>query len=57
MEARFKHPELHGCGKFHCLEGPVHGVQDPKEEWSRAILFKFIEPQENFPPCYAVWCV
>ena len=22
MEAGFKHPELHGCGKFHDLEGP-----------------------------------
>ena len=27
---RFKQPELHGCGKFNDLEGPVHGVQDPK---------------------------
>ena len=30
MEAGFKHPELHGCGKFHDLEGPVHGLRDPK---------------------------
>ena len=29
LEARFKHPELHGCGKFHELEGPVYGVRDP----------------------------
>ena len=50
LEARFKHPELHGCGKFHDLEGPVHGVQDPKEEWIRALLFKFIEAQNNPPP-------
>ena len=26
LEAGFKHPELHGCGKFHDLEGPVHEV-------------------------------
>ena len=25
-EAGFKHPELHGCGKSHDLEGPMHGV-------------------------------
>ena len=30
MEAGFKHPEIHGCGKFHGLEGPVHGLRDPK---------------------------
>ena len=30
MEAGFKHPELHGCGKIYELEGPVHGVRDPK---------------------------
>ena len=24
VEAGFKHPEIHGCGKFHDLEGPVH---------------------------------
>ena len=30
MEAGFKHPELHGCDKFHDLEGPVHGLRDPK---------------------------
>ena len=41
LEAGFKHPELHGCGEFHYLEGPVHGVQDPKDEWSKALLFKF----------------
>ena len=49
MEAGFKHPKLHGCGKFHDLEGPVHGVRDPKEEWSRALLFKFIEAHKTFP--------
>ena len=39
------------------MEGPVHGVQDPKEEWSRALLLKFLESQKTFPPpCYAVWC-
>ena len=32
LEARFKHPEIHGCGKFHDLEGPVHGMQDLKKE-------------------------
>ena len=26
LEAGFKHPEIHGCGKFHDLEGPVHGM-------------------------------
>ena len=30
LEVGFKHPDLHGCGKFHYLEGPVHGVRDPK---------------------------
>ena len=50
LEARFKHPEIHGCGKFHDLEGPVHGVRDPKEDWSRALLFKFLEAQKTFPP-------
>ena len=50
LEARFKHPELHGCGKFHDLEGPLHGVQDPKEEWSRALLFTFIEAHKTFSP-------
>ena len=30
LGAGFKYPELHGCGKFHDLEGPVHGVQDTK---------------------------
>ena len=32
LETRFKYPELHGCGKFYDLEGPVNGVQYPKEE-------------------------
>ena len=50
LEAGFKHLELHGCGKFHDLEGPVHGVQDPKEDWSRALLFKFIEAHKTFSP-------
>ena len=50
MEAGFKHPELHGCGKFHDLEGPVHVVRYPKEEWSRTLLFKIIEAQKTFPP-------
>ena len=49
LEARFKHPELHGCGKFNDLEGPVHGVRDPKEEWSRALLFNFLDTQKTFP--------
>ena len=56
LEARFKHPELHGCGKFNDLEGPVHGVKYPKEECSRALLFKFLEEQKIFAPCHAVWC-
>ena len=30
LEAGFKHLELHRCGKFHELEGPVHEVQEPK---------------------------
>ena len=50
LEDGFKHPELHGCGKFRDLEGPVHGVQDPKEGWSRALLFKFLEAQKTFTP-------
>ena len=49
LEAGFKHHELHGCGKFHDLEGPVHGVRYPKEERSKALLFKFIESQKTFP--------
>ena len=56
LEAGFKHPELHGCGKFHDLEGPVYGVRYPKEECIRALLFKFIEAQKPPTPCYAVWC-
>ena len=57
MEARFKNPELHGCGKFHGLEGPVHGVRDPKEDWSRDLLFKFPEAKKTFPIvlCVLVW--
>ena len=42
LDAGFKHPELHGCGNFHDLEGSVHGVREQKEEWSQDILFKFI---------------
>ena len=49
LEAGLKYLELHGCRKFHDLEGPVHGVQDPKEEWIRALLFKFTEAQKTFP--------
>ena len=26
LYAGFKYPELHGCVKFHDLEGTVHGV-------------------------------
>ena len=56
-EAGLKHSEIHGCGKFHDLEGPVHGVRDPKEEWSRDILFKLIMAQKTFLPvsCGLVW--
>ena len=50
LEDGFKHPELHRSGKFNDLEEPVHGVREPKEEWSRALLFKFIEAQNTFPP-------
>ena len=49
LEAIFKNPELHGSGKFHYLEGYVYGVKCPKEEWSRALLFKFIESQNPSP--------
>ena len=49
LEAGSKHPELHGCRKFHDLEGPAHGVRYYKEEWSRYLLFKLIEAQ-NPPP-------
>ena len=38
----FKYTELHGCGKFHDLEGPL--------EWSRDLLLKFLEDQKTFPP-------
>ena len=48
LEAGSKHPELHGCRKFHDLEGPAHGVRYYKEEWSRYLLFKLIEAQN--PP-------
>ena len=50
MEAGFKNPDLHGCGKFHDLEGPVHGVRYPKEECSRDLMLKFIEAQKKIPP-------
>ena len=30
LESGFKHPELHRSIKRHDLEGPVHGVLDPK---------------------------
>ena len=43
LEAGFKNPELHGCGRFHELEGPIYRVLYPKEEWSRDIVLKFIE--------------
>ena len=56
MEAGFKHPEIHGRGKVHDLEGPVNEEREPKEEWSRDLLFKFLEAQKTFPLCYAVWC-
>ena len=57
LEDGFKTPELHGCGKFHDLEGPMHGVRYPKEEWIWSLLFKFLEDQKTFPPpCYAVCC-
>ena len=42
MEPGFKYYELHGCGKLHDLEGPEHGVRYPKDEWSRALMFRFI---------------
>ena len=48
LEAWLKHPELHRCRKFHDLEGPVHGVGDPKEECSWDVMIKFIEAQEKF---------
>ena len=50
LEVGFKYPELHGCGKFHDLGGPVNGFRYPREYWSRAILFKFIGAQKTFPP-------
>ena len=50
LEAGFKYPELHGCDKFHDLEGPLHGVRYPKEECSRYLLFKFLEAYKTFPP-------
>ena len=56
LEAGFKHPGVHGCRHFHDLKGPVHGVQDPKEDWIQAVLLKFLEYWETFPLCCAVWC-
>ena len=50
LEARFKHPENHGCRKFHDLEGHVHGVRDPKEDWIRDLLFKFLDAKKTSPP-------
>ena len=50
LEAGLKHPKLYGCGGSHYLEGPLHGVQDPKEEWIRAFMFKSLEAQKTFPP-------
>ena len=50
LEAGFRDPELHGSRKFHDVEGPVRGVRDPKEEWSRTLLFEFLEEQKRFPP-------
>ena len=50
LDVGFKHPDIHGCINFHDLEGPVHGVQDPKEEWIWAGMLKFIEAQEIYPP-------
>ena len=50
LEAGFKHPELDGCGNYHDFEWLVHGVQDPKEEWSWALMFKFLEAHKTFHP-------
>ena len=45
LEAIFKNPEIHGLRNIHDLEGPVHGVQDQKEEWSWDVIFNFLESQ------------
>ena len=50
LESGFKYPDLRGCRKFHDLEGPLYGFRDPKEEWSQAVLLKYIEAPERFPP-------
>lgn len=50
LEAGFKEPSLHGCRKFHDLAGSVSGLRDPKEGWSRTLLFQFLNKQKTFPP-------
>ena len=50
LESGFKHLKLPGCGKFHDLKGNIYGVRDPKEEWSRDLLFKSLEAQKTSPP-------
>ena len=50
LEYISKNPELYGCRKIHDLEGPVHEVRDPKDEWIQAVLFRFIEAHKTFPP-------
>ena len=50
LEAGFKEPSIHGCQKFHDLEGPMHGMQDFQAKWSRTLLFKFLAATRSFPP-------
>ena len=50
LEAGFKLPGEHGCGKFHDLEGTMSCVRNTPEKWSGALLFEFLKEQRSFPP-------
>ena len=50
LEARFKDPTIHGSRKFYDLAGSLLGMRDPKERWSRTLLFEFLNQQRSFPP-------
>jgi hypothetical protein len=37
-------------GKFPLVDGEVPGLWSSQEEWSRAVLFEFLDAQREFPP-------
>jgi hypothetical protein len=37
-------------GKFPLVDGEVPGLWNSQEEWSRAVLFEFLDAQREFPP-------